>query len=83
MSCGVGCRCGLDPVLLWLQRMLAAMALIGPLAWESPCATGAAQEMAKRQKKKKEENHKPNYTLTTYKYMWAQQKQKIIVNVIN
>ena len=30
-----------------------ATAPIGPLAWESPYATEAAQEMAKRQKKKK------------------------------
>ena len=53
MSCGVGCRCSSDPVLLWLWRRLAATALIGPLAWESPYATGAALEKAKRQKKKK------------------------------
>ena len=29
-----------------------AMARIRPLAWKPPCATEAAQEMAKRQKKK-------------------------------
>ena len=48
MSCGVGCRCGSDPVLLWLWRRPAAAALIGPLAWEPP----VAQEMEKRQKRK-------------------------------
>jgi len=32
-----------------------ATALIRPLAWESPYAAGAAQEMAQRQKKKEEE----------------------------
>ena len=42
MSCGVGRRCGVDPVLLWLWRRLAATALIGPLAWEPPYATGVA-----------------------------------------
>jgi len=52
MSCGVGCRCGLDPTLLWHWRRPVATALIGPLAWEPPCATGVAQEMAKRQIKK-------------------------------
>ena len=46
MSCGAGCRCGLDPVLLW--HRLAAVAPIQPLAWEPPCAMGAA---LKRQKK--------------------------------
>uniref|UniRef100_A0A5G2RFV5 Receptor-type tyrosine-protein phosphatase H n=2 Tax=Sus scrofa TaxID=9823 RepID=A0A5G2RFV5_PIG len=40
VSCGVGCRCGSDPVLLWLWRRPAAAAPIGPLAWEPPCATG-------------------------------------------
>ena len=53
MSCGVGHRRGSDPALLWLWRRLVATAPIGPLAWEPPCATGVAQEMAKRQKKKK------------------------------
>ena len=53
MSCGVGCRRGSDPALLWLWCRLAATALIGPLAWEPPHATRAALETAKRQKKKK------------------------------
>ena len=50
MSYGVGRRCGLDPVLLWLWCRPAATAAIRPLAWETPCAAGRAQEMAKRQK---------------------------------
>ena len=54
MSCGVGCRCGLDLALLWLQRRPAATALIRSLAREPPYAAGAAQEIAKRQKKKKQ-----------------------------
>ena len=53
VSCGVGCRRGSDPALLWLWRRLVAMAPIRPLAWEPPYAVGAAQEMAKRQKIKK------------------------------
>ena len=52
MSCGVGRRHGSDPALLWLWRGPAATALIRPLAWEFPYATGAALEKAKRQKKK-------------------------------
>ena len=58
MSCGVGHRCGSDPVLLWLWRRLAATAPIRPLAWEPPCATGAAQEMAEKTKKKKKKKKK-------------------------
>ena len=42
MSCGVGCRDGLDPVLLWLWYWPAAASLIQPLALEMPYATGAA-----------------------------------------
>jgi len=52
MSCGVGCRCGSDPALLWLWRRPAAIAPTGPLAWEPPYAAGAALEMAKKTKKK-------------------------------
>ena len=42
MSCGVGRRHGLDPVLLWLWCRLVAVALIRPLAWELPYAAGAS-----------------------------------------
>ena len=38
MSCGVGCRRGLDPVWLWLWGRLASVAPIRPLAWEPPYA---------------------------------------------
>jgi len=40
--CGVGCRRGSDLALLWLWHRLAAVALIRPLAWESPYAMGMA-----------------------------------------
>ena len=53
MSCGVGCRRGSDPEVLWRWRRLVATAPIRPLAWEPPYAIGTAQEMAKRPKKKK------------------------------
>ena len=51
MSCGVGRRHGSDLALLWLWCKPVAIAAIRPLAWEPPYAAGAAQEMAKRQKK--------------------------------
>ena len=40
-----------EPWLLWLWRRPVVTAPIGPLAWEPPCASGAALEKAKRQKK--------------------------------
>ena len=36
MSCGVGCRCGSDPELLWLWCRPVATVLIESLAWEPP-----------------------------------------------
>jgi len=52
MSCGVGCRHSSDLELTWLWCRLAAIAPIGPLAWEPPYATGMALEKAKDKKKK-------------------------------
>ena len=52
VSCGVGRRCGSDPMLLWLWHRLAAVVPIGPLAWETPYAVGAALEKGKKTKKK-------------------------------
>ena len=57
MSCGVGCRRGLDPVLLWLWLRLVATAPIQPLAWEPPYAAGVAQRNSKKTKKKKNNNN--------------------------
>ena len=62
MSCGVDCRRGSDHELLWLWCRSVATAPIGPLAWEPPYAAEAAQEMAKRPKKKKKICHElPQY----------------------
>ena len=49
MSYGVGHRGGSEMALLWLWLRLAATALIGPLAWKPPYATGVALEKTKRQ----------------------------------
>ena len=51
MSYGVGRRCGLDPVLLWLWCRLVVTALIRPLAWGPPCATGVVLKKKKKDKK--------------------------------
>ena len=53
MSCGVGCRGGLDPALLWLWSRPAATAPTGPLAWEPLYVMEGALEKVERQKKKK------------------------------
>ena len=51
MSCGVCHRRSLDLALLW--NRLAAVALIRPLDWELPYATGVALKKAKKKKKEK------------------------------
>ena len=55
ISCGVGCRCGSDPELLWLWWRPAAIPLIRSLAWKLPYVIGAA---LKRQKKKEKVSRK-------------------------
>ena len=51
MSCGVGRRHGSDPGLLWLWYRSAAVAPIGPLAWELPYASGVALKSKKQTQK--------------------------------
>ena len=52
MSWGIGRRRGLDLMWLWLWFRPAAVAPIGPLAWEPPYAMGVAL----KSKKEKREN---------------------------
>ena len=58
VSYGFGYRHGSNPALLWLWCRLAGIALIGPLSWEPPYATGVA---LKRQKMKKKKRKKTEY----------------------
>ena len=50
MSCGVGCRCGLDLVWLWLWPAAIAL-IIQPLAWELPYTTDVSPETNKPKQK--------------------------------
>ena len=79
MSCGVGCRRGSDPMLLWLWRRPVDTAPIGPLAWEPPNAAGAALEMAKKKKKKKDGKimWKPN-SFAISRYLWENFMRKML-----
>ena len=54
MRCGIGCRCGSDPVLLWLCCRQVAIALIQQLllAWEPPYTVDPALKRQKKKKKK-------------------------------
>ena len=52
MSYGVVHRRGLDSKLLWLWCRPAPVALILPLAWEIPYATGVALKKGKKKKLK-------------------------------
>ena len=46
--CSVGRRPGSDPALLWLWRRPAAVALIGPLAWDPPYAMRSGPRKGKK-----------------------------------
>ena len=50
MICGLGHRCGLDLAWLWLWCRPAATTPIGPLAWETLYAAGAALKRKKKEK---------------------------------
>ena len=84
MSCGVGCRLGPDPALLWLWHRPAAAAPIRPLAWEPPYAVGAAQEIAttkdkkdkKKKKKKKRRKKKKKKQKKKNKYIKKKKKRR-------
>ena len=64
VSCGVGHRCGSEPVLLWWWCRLADVALIQPLAWEILDATSVALKSEKKKKRKIEEE----VFLSTFKF---------------
>ena len=66
--------------MLWLWRRLAAIALIRPLAWESPCATGAALEKVKRPKKKKKKKMYMRKLLSLYLWNKANLKAQWLMN---
>ena len=65
MSCGVGRTRGSDLALLflWLWRRPVATALIGPLAWEPPYASGVALKRKKKEKKKRKEKRNLGHQL--------------------
>ena len=66
MSCGVGCRRGLDPVLLCLWRRPASTDPIRPLAWEPPYATGSGPRKGKKTKKKRKRKMDNRYEQTLH-----------------
>ena len=60
MSCGVGHKCGSDPALLQLWYRPGAAALIRPLTWEPPYATGTALKKEKKKKIQPVKGNKPD-----------------------
>ena len=65
MSSGVGRRQGSDPELLWLWPRPAAVAPIGPLAWEPPYVVGAALKAEKKKTKKPKTKNQKNGAAAT------------------
>ena len=79
MSCGVGCRHGSDPVLLWLWRRPAATSPIRRLAWEPPYVAGSGPRKGKKTKKKK------NLKIETcsLRRKWLYSLSTILMNMCN
>ena len=67
MSCGVGCRYGSDPTLLWLWYRPAATPSIRPLAWEIPYAMGVALKSKKIKNKTRTNSTLLSLKITTRK----------------
>ena len=74
MSCGVGRRHGLTPMLLWLWCRPAATAPIRPLVWEPPYAVREALEKEKRQKRKKAKKKKKKNPVVPLMVLGARHK---------
>ena len=67
MSCGIGCRSGSDPELLWLWCRLVATAQITPLAWKLLKAGGEAKKKKKKEREREKEEKNPELS----KAPWA------------
>ena len=70
MNCGVGCRRGLHLAWPWLWCRLAAVALIGPLAWEPPYTAGAALKKTKNKESSFLEGHIHRHTKNEKRNTW-------------
>ena len=75
MSYGVGYRLGSNLVFL-----LAAIALIQPLAWEPPYAKVLKRKSSKKQKKKKKKKKKKN-CLVFFVYVYLPKVERL--NILN
>ena len=60
VSPGMGHRCGSNPKFLWLWCRLAVAALIWPLAWDLPYATGVCPIKQNKNKNKNKNNKCPH-----------------------
>jgi len=78
VSCGVGCRRGLDPALLWLQCRLADAALILPLAWELPY--GASVALKIRRMIRKQAHHPSHLKLETKPRLMSNQMLLLVLS---
>jgi len=76
MSCGVGDRCSSDPKFLWLWCRLAAVNLIGYLAWEFLYTADKALKPKKKKKKKKKKKGKKKKNKTTKTKTTTKKKER-------
>ena len=82
MSCGAGRRCSSDLALLWLWHKLAAVAAIGPLAWEPPYAMSATPKKQINKERKKSACYTVNALKTLAITPRAEKVNKAVSTVI-
>ena len=91
MSCGIGCRHGLDLALLWLwlwlQHRPGAVALIRPLAWETPYVMGVDLKRKKKKRNGQETNMEKIQGMSekveetgTAKENWAKDTSRLVTS---
>ena len=68
VSCGVGCRHGSDPVLLWLWCRPTAAALVRPLTWEPPYAVSVALKGQETKTKTKQQQNPKKLKILSFSF---------------
>ena len=69
-------------MLLWPWHRPVATAPIQPLAWETPYAVGAAQEMVQRQQQQKKIFSHAYFLLNKFKHYFIKLKRNSILSTV-
>ena len=79
MSCGVGDKCGSDPVLLWLWCLPVAVIPFQPLSWEFSYAMGGPKLEEKKKKALSGFLYQFSLPISFFSYCLFKKKKKMAV----